>query len=76
MDPGDPIVEQFIAITGVPYDVARGLLEACGGNLELAVNMHMEGGSTVPSSNGQGPSGCSAIEPGNDLLSPTSYKAK
>ena len=37
-------LEQFISVTGAPRDVARGLLEACGGNLDLAINMHLESG--------------------------------
>ena len=36
-------IEQFCAVTESTEDVARNLLEACGGNLEMAINMHMEG---------------------------------
>ena len=38
-------VDDFCAITGVADRMlAENLLEACGGNLEMAVNMHMEDG--------------------------------
>ena len=72
-------MEEFKVITGAPSEVARCLLEACGGNLELAVNMHMEGETpSVPSAATQGHSSGSAIEQepsNNNMLSPTSYKA-
>jgi len=35
-------VEQLVAVAGVAREVAVHLLEACGGNVEMAVNMHME----------------------------------
>ncbi|KAL4226419.1 UBX domain-containing protein 7 [Mactra antiquata] len=46
MDKGknDALVAQFCAVTGASKSIGKQLLEACGGNLELAVNMHMEGG--------------------------------
>ena len=37
-------VEQLVSIIGVDREVAANLLEACGGNLEMAVDMHMEDG--------------------------------
>ena len=40
----DRKIEQFMAVTGASVAEARSLLEACGGNLDLAVNMLMEGG--------------------------------
>lgn len=45
----DAKIQQFLAVTGSSEQVARSLLEACGGNLDLAVSMHLEGGE------GQGP---------------------
>ena len=36
-------VEQFRAITSADDNIARSLLSACAGNVEMAVNMHMEG---------------------------------
>jgi len=47
----DEQVEQLVAVTGVSKEMATNLLEACGGNLEMAVNMHMEdqgGGDGAP----------------------------
>jgi len=35
-------VDQLVSITGVDREMAANLLEACGGNLEMAVDMHME----------------------------------
>ena len=37
-------MEQFIAITGSERTVAVGMLEACNGNIELAVEMHLDSG--------------------------------
>ena len=37
-------MEQFIAITGAERAVAVGMLEACNGNIELAVEMHLDSG--------------------------------
>ena len=34
-------VEQLIAVTGVAKEIATNLLEACGGNLEMAVRINM-----------------------------------
>ena len=35
-------VDQLVSICGVDREVAANLLEACGGNMEMAVDMHME----------------------------------
>lgn len=35
-------IEQFCAITGASNDVAIRMLEACNGNLEVAINMHVD----------------------------------
>ena len=35
-------LEQLVSITGVDRELAANLLEACGGNLEMAVDMGME----------------------------------
>ncbi|EFX89353.1 hypothetical protein DAPPUDRAFT_190703 [Daphnia pulex] len=45
-------IEQFCAVTGSTEDVARTLIEACRGNLERAVDMHMEGLSENPQPSG------------------------
>ena len=36
---------QFISVTGASEETARNLLNACEGNLELAVGMYMEDGA-------------------------------
>ena len=62
----DTNVSQFVAITGATSDIAKRLLEACGGNLDLAINMHLEsGGSAGPSS---------GMETANNVLSSKSYE--
>ncbi len=62
----DDKVSQFVAITGASSDVAKRLLEACGGNLDLAVNMHLESGGSADSSSG--------METADSVLSPKSYE--
>lgn len=37
------LVDEFCTITGADVSLAQNLLEACGNNLEMAINMHMEG---------------------------------
>ena len=38
----DSKISEFVAVTGASLEDARGLLEACHGDLDMAVNMHME----------------------------------
>jgi len=57
---GSDQVDQLVSITGVDRDMATNLLEACGGNLEMAVDMHMEdqgGGGDGTSASAAGGSG-------------------
>ncbi|XP_031559765.1 E3 ubiquitin-protein ligase UBR3-like [Actinia tenebrosa] len=42
------LVQEFMAITEAPESVARSLLITCGGNLELAINMHLNMEDTLP----------------------------
>ena len=42
-------IGELVSVLGVDSQVAKSLLEASGGNLEMAVNMHLEGGSPVSS---------------------------
>lgn len=68
----DANVSRFVAITGASSEAAMRLLEACGGNLDLAINMHLEsGGSPAPSA--AGPSG-NSTRASDDILSPKSYE--
>ena len=48
----DEKIEQFIAITGAEHSVAVGMLEACNGNIELAVEMHLDSGMESVDSTG------------------------
>lgn len=50
----DHKIQQFIAVTGTSSQVARNMLEACDGNLDMAINMHLEcgGGETSASVGG------------------------
>ena len=43
----DAKVAQFVSVAGASAEIARRLLEACGGNLDLAINMHLEGGGAA-----------------------------
>ena len=36
-------IQEFVAITGGTEEMAKSLLAVCNGNLEMAINMHMEG---------------------------------
>ncbi|KAK8748208.1 hypothetical protein OTU49_016372 [Cherax quadricarinatus] len=37
------LIDEFCSITGADKSLGSSLLEACGNNLEMAINMHMEG---------------------------------
>ena len=41
-------INQFISVTGANADTAKRLLNACAGNLELAIGMYMEDGGPSP----------------------------
>ncbi len=41
---------QFMSITGADQAVAEHLLEACNGNVELAIEMHLDSGFGQPDS--------------------------
>lgn len=36
------LVDQFVNVTGASKAIAKSLLEACNGNLEMAVEMHLD----------------------------------
>ncbi|XP_055883206.1 UBX domain-containing protein 7-like [Biomphalaria glabrata] len=42
------LIDKFIAVTGATRNVARNLLEACAGNLDMAVGMHMDNDGVGP----------------------------
>lgn len=41
-------MDHFCSITGVTADVGEQMIEACNGDLQLAVEMHMDGGGNPP----------------------------
>ncbi|XP_050044507.1 UBX domain-containing protein 7 [Dermacentor andersoni] len=43
------LIENFCAVTGADENVAKQMLEACNGNLEMAINMHVDSDWTQPS---------------------------
>ena len=43
-------IAQFMSVTGASDETARNLLNACEGNLELAVGMYMEDGAPTGAS--------------------------
>ena len=47
-------IDEFMAITGSSKDIAESLLAACDNNLEMAINMHMEGVQTEDNSASNG----------------------
>ena len=68
----DAKVEQFVMVTGAPLEVARSLLEACSGNLDLAINMHLESGGGGRGRGGDGmsagpSSSASGVDSGSDV---------
>ena len=36
------LVDQFVNVTGASKAIAKSLLDACNGNLEMAVEMHLD----------------------------------
>ena len=38
----DDKIQQFVSITGSDIEVARSLLEACSGDVNMAVSMHLD----------------------------------
>ena len=38
----DEDIHHFMAVTGCSSEEARTMMEACAGNLDMAVNMHLE----------------------------------
>ena len=49
------VIEQFVNVTGASEEIARSMLEACNGNLEMAIEMHLDS-SEVPESGVSGAS--------------------
>ena len=69
-------LEQLISITGAERNVAENLLEACGGNLEMAVNMHMEdtGGGLSGLEAGSGGAAAAEVPDEDEVRAPIPQK--
>jgi len=77
MASADPVAD-FCAITGADRDLGSRLLEACGGNLEMAVNMHMEdaGGGAGPANHQVAPApGGASLGDEDDVRAPIAPRA-
>ncbi|KAL5013857.1 hypothetical protein ScPMuIL_008127 [Solemya velum] len=53
------LIEQFCSITGACRDEGKSMLEACSNNLQLAIEMHMDGGEGSSNSVPKGDAGLS-----------------
>jgi len=58
----DDKIKEFCNITGAGAQVAEQLLQVCNGNLEMAINMHMEGVDVSAGASSSGGAGASAAE--------------
>ena len=56
-------IEQFMSVTGSSKDIARKYLEACAGDVDMAIGMHLE--SEASSSNSVDPSYTDVVTPKN-----------
>ncbi|KAL3201429.1 hypothetical protein MRX96_012476 [Rhipicephalus microplus] len=61
-------IENFCAVTGADENVAKQMLEACNGNLEMAINMHVDTDWTQPSNSHTGEA---ALASSSDMPPPT-----
>ena len=59
-------IDEFLAITGASREIADSLLNVCNDNLEMAINMHMEGVQTEEVGAQNQPGTSSAILPAID----------
>lgn len=41
------LIEQFVSVTGTSKKIAKSMLEACNGNLEMAIEMHLDSDSAA-----------------------------
>ena len=61
----DHKIQQFLAVTGSTSQVAKSMLEACDGNLDMAINMHLEcGGGETSAMVGGATASTSGVEQG------------
>ena len=69
-------IVQFVSITGSTDDVARTYLDACAGNLDMAIGMHLENGDSVLGDNTVTTDSSSAPQTSTNeaLVSPLTYE--
>ena len=65
----DQKIHQFMSVTGSSEDIARTYLEACAGDITMAIGMHLENGAASSV----------AVDPGSvqnpeDLVVPKNYE--
>ena len=61
-------VDEFVAITGSSKQAAESLLAVCNDNLEMAINMHMEG-VQIEDNNSRSSSASNGTQPGTSSSS-------
>lgn len=64
-------ITQFVSVTGASESVARTYLDACGGDLNMAIGMHLESSDSGENS---GVVPASAASVSDSVLSPESYE--
>lgn len=68
-------VAQFVSITDSSEDIARKYLEACGGDLDMAIGMHLENQPSVATaSTGDPAAAAPQHQNSTDLPSPKTYE--
>ncbi len=63
-------IQQFVSVTGSSEDIAKKYLEACAGDLDMAIGMHLE---NEASSSAMDPSSGSVMNP-EDVVLPKNYE--
>jgi len=71
----DSLVKEFCMITGAGAAVGEQLLSVCNDNLEMAINMHMEGVEIPGTSSGSAPSGSTSSSGGGAKSASQSAKS-
>ena len=67
----DKKIDEFVAITGVSRGIADSLLKVCNDNLEMAINMQMEGVQTEQTASTSNSNASNFDQPGTSSASQT-----
>lgn len=67
-------VVRFVGITDCSDAIARKYLEACAGDLDMAIGMHLESQGGSGTQQESRPTGSSTAHVSEELLSPMSYE--